>query len=385
MLTDIEIAFGMSWFEEEIENHDDDKFIAMLRAYHVESRELKHLYENGYVSQYIYLDMLNRLYDIREKLRQGKEPTEVYQESQQPSFFQRLEDRFLRTIREKPWLSKIMSKYQGMRLTQQLQNNMANMLIYDAVISMLKNQQDLSEDARKSIIKLYKKQRKIRRQGIKMIKVRFPNFYQRNLELLSRRSAINTGWNHIHSQFEHGDLSAKGYISTRDKVSKKLELIKASKPSVSSDEDSLGDMLATLELFAELSDEDQVFLERSSTCITFLPGDVIMGAYETGNAFYVIVQGDAEVTRTDALSYVHRMANLTDGDIMGESALLAEFEKGRHIRSATIIAQTPCTVLHISNRVMLTLLDKYPSLRDRLQQIHDERGADHAPKIEDDY
>lgn len=142
-------------------------------------------------------------------------------------------------------------------------------------------------------------------------------------------------------------------------------------------------MLSGLELFDELSDQDRSSLEKSATCINFLPGDTIMNAYETGDSFYILIAGKAKVWRTDALSYKHHVANLNDGDIMGESSLLAEYKSGKHVRSATIKAKTPCTVLRISKRSMLKILQKYSEIRDMIQSIHDERGADHAPQIGD--
>ena len=144
-------------------------------------------------------------------------------------------------------------------------------------------------------------------------------------------------------------------------------------------------MIKEKELEEELKEEERISLEKGATCITFLPGDIIMGAYESGDNFYIIVQGEAVVWRTDALSYAHRVADLSDDDIMGETALLAEFERGRHVRSATIKAETPCTVLRISMRSMVSILEKYPAIKETIQQIHDSRGADYAPKISDDY
>jgi hypothetical protein len=35
-------------------------------------------------------------------------------------------------------------------------------------------------------------------------------------------------------------------------------------------------------------------------------------------------------------------------------------------------------------RSMLVTLKKYPAIKDMIQQIHDRRGADHAPKITDE-
>ncbi len=383
MLNDIETAFGMSWFDAEAEQHDDDEFIALLRSYHVERKELKNLYETGYISQYIYLDMLNRLYDTREALRLGESELDSHREDSKQSFFERMEEKFLRIIRERRWSSALMSKYQSVRMVQQLQRNLAHVLMCDSVLTMLDSQDDLAPAARTAIIRLYKQRKKHYRKNLKMARVRFPKFYHHYLELLTKRSTIYSGWNHVNSEYAHGDLGAKGYVSTQRKVQKKIERIKDMEPAISSDEGSIAEMLDGLELFDDLTDGDRSTLEKNATCITFLPGDTIMGAYETGDNFYLIIQGEAVVWRTDALSYAHRVADLSDGDIMGESSLLAEYESGRHVRSATIKAETACMVLRISLRAMLTTLKKYPALKDLIQQIHDQRGADQAPKITD--
>ena len=383
-LLDIEIAFGMGLFDEEAEQHGDDDFIAMLRAYHIERRELKNLYETGYISQYIYLDMLNRLYDMREELRQGGSETESQREDSKQSFFQRLEKTFLRFIRERRWSSGLMSRFQGTRMVQQLQRNLAHVLMCEAVITRLKSQDDLEADARDEVIAIYKQRKKHYRKNLKMVRVRFPEFYHRYLDLLAQRSTIYSGWNHVKDQYEHGDLSSKGYVSTQNKVHKKIERLQEMEPAVADDDSDVTEILADLELFGTLSDQDLDYLGKNAAIINFLPGDTIMGAYETGDNFYIIIVGKAEVWRTDALSYTHRVAQLSDGDIMGESVLLAEYERGRHARTATIKAKTPCILLRISMRAILKILEKYPDVKDVFQSIHDERGADHAPKITDD-
>ena len=382
-LLDIEIAFGMGLFEEEAEQHGDDDFIARLRAYHIERRELKNLYETGYISQYVYLDMLNRLYDMREDLRQGGSEADDEHEHTKQSFFQRLENTFLRFIRERRWSSGLMSRFQGTRMVQQLQRNLAQVLMCEAVITRLQSQDDLEADARDEVIANYTQRKKHYRKNLKMARVRFPEFYHRYLDLLAQRSTIYSGWNHVKDQYEHGDLSSKGYVSTQHKVHKKIERLQEMEPAVADDDSDVTEVLADLELFEALSDQDLDTLGKNATIIHFLPGDTIMGAYETGDNFYIIIVGKADVWRTDALSYAHRVAQLSDGDIMGESVLLAEYERGRHARSATIKAKTPCILLRISMRAILKTLEKYPAVKDVFQSIHDERGADHAPKISD--
>ena len=269
-------------------------------------------------------------------------------------------------------------------MIQQLQRNLAHVLMCEAVITGLRSQDDLAPEARKEIIALYKERKKRYRKNLKMARGRFPDFHRRYLELLARRSTIYSGWNHVKEKYDHGDLSAKGYVSTQYKVQKQLERISEIMPTISSNHRNVSEMLAGSEFFDELSEEDMESLEKNSTCINFLAGDTIMSAYETGDSFYILIAGKATVWRTDALSYKHHVADLRDGDIMGESSLLAEYKSGKHIRSATIMAKTPCTVVRVSKRTMLKILYKYPEIKDIIQEIHDERGADHAPQINSD-
>ena len=383
LTNEIRLAFAMGWYDEDAEKHDDDEFIATLRAYHIERKELKNLYESGYISQYIYLDMFNRLYDLRETLRLGESNLDGHRESNQYSFFQRLENNILRKIRERRWSSTLLSKYQSMRMVQQLQRDLAHVLMCDSVLAMLKSQDDLDTEIRDRVVSIYKKRKKYYRSHLKQVQLRFPGFYYHFLELLAKRAIIKSGWNHAKTDFEHGDLSAKGFVSIQHKVLDKLTHFEDLAPHITSEEDSVSDILKGLQIFDELSIEDRNYLEKSATCITFLPGDTIIGAYESGDSFYVIINGSAVVWRTDALSYKHRVADLGDGDIMGESSLLADYESGRHVRSATIKAETPCTVLRVSMRSMLAILKKYPEIKNAIQKIHDERGADAAPQVTD--
>jgi CPA1 family monovalent cation:H+ antiporter len=385
LVREIRSTFALGWLDEESEKHDDDEYLALLRAYRSERQELKSLYEIGYISRYIFLDILNRLYSMRETLRLGDSELDSHRESSQQTFFQKLEDAFLRKIREQRWSSGILSKYQGIRMVQQIQRGLAHILMCDSVLAMLAEQDDLDDETRERVRSVYEERKQHYRRHLEFVEQQFPDFFYRYLERLAMKSVINSGWNNVKTEFANDDLGAKGFSSIQRKVLEKLAHISDFEPVVSSDDESVVDILAGLELFDELSDEDRSYLVKNATSITFLPEDEIMGAYETGDYFYVIIHGKAAVWRTDALSYRHQVAEFGDGDIMGETSLLVEYEKGRHIRSATIIAEEPCTLIRIAMRPMLTILKKYPAIKDTIQQIHDARGADHAPKITDDY
>ena len=253
-----------------------------------------------------------------------------------------------------------------------------------SVVEMLDKQDDLDGETRKRVKSIYTARRKRYRKQLKLTRNQFPDFYHHYIEQLAIRSIINSGWNHVMAEFQHGDLGAKGYGVIHNKVDNKLKDISTSTLEISHDGGStLSELMDDIELFDDLNDEDRAFIEKNcATTITFLAGDTIIGVYEKGDSFYIIVQGQVSVWVKDAFNYTHRMSGFGDGEVIGESSLLAEFEHGRHVRSATIKAETPCTLIRIALRPMLAILKKYPAVKNALQEIHDARMRN-APKLVD--
>ncbi len=380
LLNQVRSAFAIGWFDEEGQTHDNDEQLALFRAYRNEREELKTLYETGVISQYIYLDLNNRLHEMRETLRLGQVSLDTRGTSDQRSLFQRLENSFLRTIRERRWGSRVLSKYQGVRVVQEVQRVLAHILMCHSVITMLDRQDDLDAEARNRVQSIYTARRKQYRNQLKLTRKQFPDFYHHYIEQLAIRSIINSGWNYVMAEFQHGDLGAKGFSAIHRKVNEKLNDISTSTPDILSEGSTISELLEEVELFDKLTDEDRVLIEKNSTTITFLAGDTIIGVYEKGDSFYIIMQGTVSVWVKDAFNYTHRMSDFGDGEVLGESSLLAEYELSRHIRSATIKAETPCTLIRVSLRSMLAILKKYPAVKTALQEIHDARVSS-APKI----
>src|SRR5215217_7397943 len=90
-------------------------------------------------------------------------------------------------------------------------------------------------------------------------------------------------------------------------------------------------------LFAGLSRKELVQLARVSEDLEVPPGKVLCKQGEVGQEFFVIVEGQVEVT-----SNRKRLATRAAGDFFGEIALLEETR-----RTATVTAKTPlrCFVL----------------------------------------
>jgi CPA1 family monovalent cation:H+ antiporter len=178
----IRLAFGIGMYDEGSEQHDDDEYIAIFRAYQTERSVLESLYESQVISQYIYLRMNESLYGMQEALRKGKNEHNALRDSNRKSLFVRLEDNLLRHSREKLWLSKLLSRYQFLRLIQQIERHSAKVIISNAIINMLEQQDDLDESARGDLIANYTERGKRYRRELKMAKRQFSGFYKRNMD-----------------------------------------------------------------------------------------------------------------------------------------------------------------------------------------------------------
>jgi CPA1 family monovalent cation:H+ antiporter len=355
--------------------HENDKYFAEFRAYRVERESLKSLYETGVISQYIYLDMNNRLHAVQESLRLGEGSTGEVDESEERTLFQRIETFVLGKTREKTWLAGWLSKYQERRTLHRVQRNLAHILVSDDVISMLSQQNDLLEEIVSKVISVYEDRKKYYRKQLKQIRKYYPNFYLQYLERLTTRSMINSGWNRIKSEFAHGDLSAKGFNLVQARVEAVLAGIDESPLIFSKTVSTISEYLEDFDLFHDLNDKDYAFLEENTSIVTFLAGDTIMGRFESGIDFYVLVDGKATVWIKDIFSREQFMAELLRGDFMGESGLLAKQKSNKHHRSATIKAETPCTLVRISPDTMSRILWKYPKILDVIREINEARSS----------
>jgi CPA1 family monovalent cation:H+ antiporter len=336
----IHATFSSGVEEDETIAHENDEYFAEFRAYRVERESLKSLYETGVISQYIYLDMNNRLHAVQESLRLGEGSIGEVDESEEQTLFQRLETFVLGKTREKTWLAGWLSKYQERRTLHRVQRNLAHILVSDDVISMLSKQTDLLEEIVVKVIAVYEDR---------------------------------SGWNRLKSEFAHGDLSAKGFNLVQARVEAVLAGIDESPLIFSKTVSTISEYLEDIDLFHDLNDRDYDFLEENSSIVTFLAGDTIMGRFETGIDFYVLVDGKATVWIKDAFSREQFMAEFVKGDFMGESGLLAKQKHHKHHRSATIKAETPCTLVRISPDTMARIFWKYPKIMDAIREINEAR------------
>lgn len=97
----------------------------------------------------------------------------------------------------------------------------------------------------------------------------------------------------------------------------------------------------------------------------FRPGTALTREDTEGNEFLVIIDGEADVTRSGEV-----VATLGGGDWFGEVALLTG---GR--RNATVTARTAVHALVIEGHRFRTLLQHAPDVRAKVERVLIERGA----------
>lgn len=105
-------------------------------------------------------------------------------------------------------------------------------------------------------------------------------------------------------------------------------------------------------LFEGLSRKQLAQLARLSDDLDLPPGAVLCKEGSRGREFFVIIDGEAEVTKGG-----RPVATLGSGDFFGEIALLERVN-----RTATVTAVTPLRFFVISDQAFTSVLDTDPAI-----------------------
>jgi CRP-like cAMP-binding protein len=123
--------------------------------------------------------------------------------------------------------------------------------------------------------------------------------------------------------------------------------------------DSKLDQLAKVRLFAACNNKELAIIGRASDEISVNPDTELVREGTPGHEFFLILEGIAAVKRGN-----RKVATLGPGQYFGELALL-----DRGARSASIVAETPMTLLVLGQREFSAVLDEVPGLAHKLLTI----------------
>jgi len=116
------------------------------------------------------------------------------------------------------------------------------------------------------------------------------------------------------------------------------------------------DHLAKVPLFSALSKKDLQRVAKASDEIDVETGRVIVDQGRTGHEFFLIIEGRAAVKRNN-----RKVTELGSGQYFGELALL-----DRGPRSASVVAETPMTLLVLHQREFNGVLDGVPGMASKI-------------------
>ena len=128
------------------------------------------------------------------------------------------------------------------------------------------------------------------------------------------------------------------------------------------------ELLRRVPLFAGIEPSRLKLLAYTSDVVTYEPGQVLVRQGDIGDAAYVIITGDALVTIPANGAGDITVAELHDGDFLGEIAILCDTP-----RTATVTAKGEVTALRIRKEPFFQLLRQFPEMAVELTRLLAER------------
>jgi CRP/FNR family cyclic AMP-dependent transcriptional regulator len=118
------------------------------------------------------------------------------------------------------------------------------------------------------------------------------------------------------------------------------------------------DQLRGVQMFSACTDKELAQIGRACDEVAVEPGAVVVEEGTAGEGFYLVVDGEAEVTRAGRL-----VATVGPGQYFGELSLLDEAP-----RNATVTAKTALALLRLRRREFAAVLDSWPGVAHKLLQ-----------------
>ena len=127
------------------------------------------------------------------------------------------------------------------------------------------------------------------------------------------------------------------------------------------------ELLRRVPLFAGIDPAKLKLLAFTSDVVTYHAGQVLFRRGDVGDAAYVIITGDAEVSVATDSGEIP-VAKLHDGDFLGEIAILCDTP-----RTATVRAASELKALRIRKEPFFELLRQFPEMAIEMTRLLAER------------
>jgi CRP/FNR family transcriptional regulator, cyclic AMP receptor protein len=130
--------------------------------------------------------------------------------------------------------------------------------------------------------------------------------------------------------------------------------------------DTKVDSLARAPLFENLSKDELRQLASVTEDLEVKPGKVLCREGEVAREFFVIIDGEVEVTRDG-----DRLRTLSDGDFFGEIALIEDIP-----RTATVTATAPLRFFVLTRQSFWSMIERMPDVERKVLRALAKRVLD---------
>ena len=123
------------------------------------------------------------------------------------------------------------------------------------------------------------------------------------------------------------------------------------------------ELLRNIPLFAKIEPSKLKLLAFTSQRLTFNPGDSLFKQGVSGDALYVIMEGDADVL-VDTPGGQITVATMGKNDFVGDIAVLCDVP-----RTATVTATSKLTTLRITKDIFFQLVCQFPQIAIEIMRV----------------
>ena len=335
-----------------------------VTALRMEMKELKYLYDIGFLQYYTYMNMKILLQRESDNLELNEKKNAEKNATIKQSPFIRLEKSIIKQLREHDFASSFLSRYQYLRFSQTLQRNIAGLLICKKVTEKIDGLDDIDSEIKKNIINQYKQRHDRRKKRLEDISANFPEFYERYETRLFEKVSLNAADFFIREAYNNSEFGTKIFVNIKKRIDdaiNELPKITDSIPVLQPRE-----MIAMVPLLQGLSDKLIDQLSNRAKELTFLQGDLVIEQGEKGDSLYIINHGELTIYKTEHID--KPIAELKSGDFFGEMALL-----GEQVRTANVKVNKPTSLLRLTRKDVLLMAENEPELKNRLERAIEER------------
>ncbi len=322
---------------------------------------LRELYAVGLVKPYIFMDLRNMLRRDAESGQSDQKQTEAVS----PSLFQRIESWGLTHLREKDWASRLLSRYQKLRLSLRLERDIAGLMMARAAIDVLRSGESETASGHEPLLLTCQARYERRLKRIQQVAHEYPDYYRKSLERMALQASMTAAWERLEEDHHHGAIGAKAF----DNLQQRIQITLQDLPEVPPPHlQGIAELIDKVPLLHGLSNKVRDAIVAAATLVTFLPGDQVIAENQRGDALYLILTGKVVVTRRGQDDNGGVVAELMAGDFFGEAALLED-----SVRTASVYAESMATLIRIPRREVLRIAAEQPELQQRLEETASER------------